>query len=82
MSEKQLKFERLAEKRVTETIKKMRLIGNLANKRNYSYNDEHIKQIIDILESELRSLKARFKEDTESGAFSFSFKERGKKESP
>jgi uncharacterized protein YeeX (DUF496 family) len=73
MSEKLERFERLAEKRVTDVIKKMRLIGNLANKHNYEYTDEHVKQIIDALEDELRLLKSRFKEEkiNEKPAFSF-----------
>ena len=33
------RFERLAERRVTEVLRKMRLIGNLSNKRNYTYTD-------------------------------------------
>lgn len=40
--EKATRFERLAVRRVTETIKKMRLIGNLANRHNYSYNEDHV----------------------------------------
>ncbi|NLD50967.1 MAG: hypothetical protein GX660_27810 [Clostridiaceae bacterium] len=74
MSEKRLKFERLAEKRVTDTIKKMRLVGNLANKNNYDYTDVHVKQIIDALENELRLLKIRFKEGTTSENCTFEFK--------
>jgi hypothetical protein len=74
MSEKLEKFERLAEKRVTEAIKKMRLIGNLANKHNYEYTDEHVKQIIDALEDELRLLKRRFKEEKNNEIQAFSFK--------
>lgn len=74
MDEKTEKFERLAEKRVTETIKKMRLIGNLANRRNYTYTEDHVKQIVDALENELRILKSRFKEETSTEIYSFSFK--------
>ncbi|MFS0777654.1 hypothetical protein ABC255_16840 [Neobacillus sp. 3P2-tot-E-2] len=74
MNEKRDKFERLAEKRVTDVIKKVRLIGNLSNKNNYDYNDEHVKQIIDTLESEVRLLKGRFKEEKVNDNPSFSFK--------
>ena len=51
--EKASRFERLAERRVTEAIKKMRLIGNLSNRHNYSYTDEHVKQILEALEADL-----------------------------
>lgn len=76
MSEKMKSFERLAERRVNEAMKKMRLIGNLANKRNYEYTDKHAKKIVDALEAELRILKAKFRdEECEGGLFSFSQKE-------
>ena len=73
MEDKQLKFERIAEKRVTEAIKRIRLIGNLSNKNNYSYNDAHIKQIIDALELELRTLKIKFKEGRSVNSCEFRF---------
>lgn len=74
MEEKRERFERLAEKRITDVIHKLRLIGNLANKNNYEYSDEHVKQIMDTLEQELKALKNRFKEETSSDQYVFSFK--------
>ncbi|GGM39425.1 hypothetical protein GCM10011351_26970 [Paraliobacillus quinghaiensis] len=74
MSEKLDKFERLAEKRVTETIKKIRLVGNLANKNNYEYSEEHAKKIIETLDDEMRLLKSRFKEELQKESKSFSFR--------
>jgi Rad3-related DNA helicase len=74
MNEKRAKFERLAEKRVSETIKKIRLVGNLANKHYYDYTDTHVNQIIQAIESELRALKNKFKEETSSSSDTFSFK--------
>lgn len=74
MERKVEKFERLAEKRVTETIKRLRLVGNLANKNNYEYNEEHVKQIIDALEGELRTLKNRFRDESLSETSNFEFK--------
>ena len=73
-NEKETKFERLAEKRVSDAIKKLRLIGNLSNKHNYSYTDEHVQQIVKALESEMQLLKSRFKEETDTKSFGFSFK--------
>ena len=74
MSLKREKFERLAEKRVTEAIKKLRLIGNLANSNNYDYSEEHVTQIIGVLEKEMQSLKVRFKEAKPAETYSFTFK--------
>jgi hypothetical protein len=72
--DKASRFERLAERRVTETIKKMRLIGNLANRHNYAYTEEHVKQILDALEGELRQVKARFRQEASSQTQAFLFK--------
>jgi hypothetical protein len=73
-SDKASRFERLAQRRVTEVLRKMRLIGNLANKRNYTYTEDHAKQIIDALESELRQVKARFRQETAANEQIFAFR--------
>lgn len=70
------KFERLAEKRVTEAIKKIKLIGNLSNRNNYSYSDEQTKQIFDVLDYEVKSLKERFRETPIAEGYKFSFKKK------
>lgn len=61
MSIKLEKFERLAQRRVNEAIKKLHLIGNLSNRNNYAYTDKHVKQVIDAIEDEVRQLKMKFK---------------------
>lgn len=63
MSDKRAKFVSLAEKRVTRTIKDIRLIGNLSNKNNYSYEEKDVRKIISTLEDEVKTLKARFAAD-------------------
>ena len=57
------KFIELANKRVTKTIKQIRLIGNLANRRAYKYDDADAKKIIRALQRELDVLKSRFHGD-------------------
>ncbi|WP_077618315.1 hypothetical protein [Bacillus sinesaloumensis] len=73
-NKKRDKFEELAEKRVTETIKKIRLIGNLANRNNYDYTDEHVKQILSKLEEEFRLLKAKFNDGEKEKVATFKFR--------
>jgi hypothetical protein len=68
------RFERLAEKRVTQVLRKLRLIGNLGNRHNYSYTEVHVKQIFDVLEAELRQTRARFRNESPSSDQQFSFK--------
>ena len=65
------KFKKLAEKRVNEAIKKLQLIGNLANTRNYSYTDSQVKQIFSALDTEIRELKAKFNTNTKEQKFKF-----------
>ncbi|CAE6689464.1 hypothetical protein R70006_00271 [Paraburkholderia domus] len=67
-------FERLAARRVNEALKTMKLIGNLSNKRNYEYTDDHARQIIEALETELKSVKARFAEEKRNEEHFFEFK--------
>ncbi|MCY1242445.1 hypothetical protein D9M68_864530 [compost metagenome] len=55
------KFVELANARVARAIKDLRLIGNLANRKNYEYSDEEAKKILKVLEAELDTLKAKFR---------------------
>jgi len=55
------KFVALANARVARAIKDLRLIGNLANRKNYEYTDDEAKKLLKVLESELELLRAKFK---------------------
>ncbi|WP_299894316.1 hypothetical protein [uncultured Ruegeria sp.] len=58
--DKRQKFEELAEKRVNKVIKDLRLIGNLSNRNNYSFEDGDVRKIMKALEDEMKALKGRF----------------------
>lgn len=60
MIDKRERFVKLAEKRVIRAIKDLRLIGNLANKGNYSYSEQDAQKILATLDGELKLLKTRF----------------------
>jgi len=61
MSEsRQDKFKRLAIQRTNAVLEKLRLLGNLSNRANYDYSDEEISKIFNAIDSQLRSLRARF----------------------
>lgn len=60
------KFVELAEKRVNRAIKDLQLIGNLANRHNYQYTQRDADSIIGALEAELRTLKAKFRDQPEN----------------
>lgn len=59
-SKNRTKFIELAENRVSRAIKDIRLIGNLANRSNYSYSADDSRKIIKALKDEIDALKARF----------------------
>ena len=59
-SQKREKFVALAEKRVTRTIKDLRLIGNLSNRSNYEYDEADVRRILRTLKHEVAELERRF----------------------
>jgi hypothetical protein len=64
MRDKRNKFIILAERRVTKAIHAIRLVGNLGNRTHYEYTDVDVKQIISTLDSEIRALRTRFRDET------------------
>ncbi len=68
------RFERLAERRVTETLHRFRLVGNLSNRHNYEYTDDHIRQILEALDAGMRQLKQRFRNEGGGSGETFSFR--------
>jgi len=45
------------------------LLGNCANKNNYEYTDDDIKNIFNAIESSLKMSKMKFIEKQEKGKF-------------
>jgi hypothetical protein len=72
---KQDRFVRLAEKRVSELLDKFRLVGNLADRRNYAYTDEQIRLILKAVEDEVRALRVKFTMSNTSKEKTFSLSE-------
>lgn len=60
MRDKQSKFVEIAEKRVTRLLKEIRLIGNLSNRNNYSYEPDDVAKIFTAIEVELKTSRKRF----------------------
>ncbi len=71
MRDKRKKFIDLAEARVNRAIKDIRLIGNLANKASYEYEDDDAKEIFRALQRELDAAKSRFSGNGKTGDDSF-----------
>lgn len=69
--DKRAKFVELAQSRVNKAVSHIRLIGNLANRTNYEFNDEDAKKIVKALQKELDALKAKFGEAGGSSSSEF-----------
>lgn len=67
------RFERLAERRVAEVIKRVRLIGNLSNRNNYSFSEKHVRQMFTAIEREVRLARERFSLRSSAKDPSFTF---------
>jgi len=55
------KFHRLAEQRINSILDKLRLLGNLSNISNYSYNEEEIRKIFTVIEAQVKHAKEKFR---------------------
>lgn len=69
------RFRRLAEKRVARTIREIRLIANLSNRSNYSYERVEVEKIFRTLDKELKLARARFEGGRNSEDIVFSLSE-------
>ena len=71
MNEKKAKFRELAEKRVSNALKQIQLIGNLANTRAYEYEEEEDKKIFKSLKEEISLAESKFKSKGRNNEFKF-----------
>ncbi len=58
--DKRAKFVELAQSRVNKAMTHIRLVGNLANRANYEFDEEDAKKIVRALQKEVDSVKAKF----------------------
>lgn len=71
MSEKEIKFRELAEKRVSNALKNIQLIGNLSNTRAYEYDENEVKKMFKSLREEIAIAESKFKSKGRSNNFKF-----------
>ena len=71
MNEKKMKFRQLAEKRVSNALKQIQLIGNLANTRAYEYEEEEVRKIFKSLKEEISIAETKFKCKGRNNDFKF-----------
>lgn len=54
------RFKRLATNRTNTVLEKIRILGNCANRSMYSYKEDDIQKIFNIIEKELKDTRAKF----------------------
>ena len=54
------RFVRIVENRTNKILDMLRLLANCANKSNYDYDDDDIKQIFAAIDKEVKSTKNAF----------------------
>lgn len=54
------KFRRVATKRVRNVLEKLRILGNCANTRTYSYNEKQVKDIFSTIRKQVDRVEAMF----------------------
>jgi len=69
MESKNDRFKRLATNRVNTAIKTIELIGNLSNRNSYSYSEDEVKKIFNILNDKIKEANNRFKRASSASEF-------------
>ena len=59
ISEKRAKFIELAERRTSNAIKAIEIIGHLGNRASYEYNELDVRKIVVALETAVETVKAK-----------------------
>jgi len=58
--EKKNRFKKLAVYRTNEVLKRLKVLGNCANRSAYEYSEEDIKKIFSVIDSKVREVKGKF----------------------
>jgi len=59
-NQKRERFKRLATYRTNEALKRLKVLGNCANRSAYSYKKEEVDKIFSEIEKKIRETKSRF----------------------
>lgn len=57
---KEIRFKRVAERRVRAILRDLRILGNCGNRNNYSYTTSDLRKIFSEIDQTLRDMKAKF----------------------
>ena len=56
------RFCRVAERRVNALLDKIRLLGQMSDRRNYDYTDAQVAKIFKAIDDELKTARTKFQE--------------------
>jgi len=59
-NQKRERFKRLATYRTNEALKRLKVLGNCANRSAYEYNKEEIEKIFQVISLKLKETKSKF----------------------
>ena len=58
-------FKRLAEKRTTAVLERLRILGNLSNRSAYDFSEDDVRKIFAAIDREVRLTKSKFESSME-----------------
>jgi len=58
--EKRKRFKRLATYRTNQVLKRLKVLGNCANRSAYAYTKPEVKKIFSEIKSKVREVEAKF----------------------
>lgn len=56
------RFKRLAEKRTTDVLERLRILGNCSNRGQYEYTQEDIQKIFNAIEKVTKAISLKFRD--------------------
>ncbi len=59
-NKRQENFKRLASSRTNEVMRRVKILGNCANRSHYDYTEEEINKIFSEIERKIRETKTKF----------------------
>ena len=69
MENKRDRFVRIVEARTNKILDMLRLLANCANKSNYEYDEEDIKQIFSAIDKEVKATKTKYYKHFNSNSY-------------
>ena len=55
------RFKRLATKRTNEVLRKLKVLGNCANRQVYDYSREDVNKIFNVIHQKVKEIEAKFR---------------------